>query len=573
MPSLPISLLRVSLMVIFPDLSDGIVEQVQVADEITVTLRAASQTATCPCCGIVAKRVQSRYTRHLHDLPSSTRAVHLLVEVRRFFCPNKTCLRKIFAERFPLLALPHVQCTIRLQQTLRMLGFALGGQAGARVSKQLHLGASRDTILRLVRRSDLPAPEPPRVIGVDEWAWKRRLCYGTLLCDLERRLPLDILPDRSVETVAAWFKKYPSIEVISRDRSAEFAAAASQGAPQAVQVADRWHLGKNLAETLTAVLARCQADQRRANRANGHQEEPLREPSQERSAYRSRKEEQARLARKAEREQRYEQVLTLHLQGLKMSNIARQVGMGERTVRDWLAHGSYPEPKHRRRRPSLVDRYEREVLKRWEQGDHNGASLYRELRAQGYRGSQKALYRYLARLRAPRQRSLTLGKEEVPAGPLERLSAGRSTWLFLRKSADLSQEEQEELLQIRQASPEIEVAYQLVQTFLQMLRERTGRQHLEAWLKAAETSHLPEFESFAAGVRQDQAAILAGLTLPWSSGQTEGQTTRLKLLKRSMYGRAKFDLLRLRVLHRAEDSSKEDKTTREVHRQQDSATA
>ncbi|GHO60564.1 transposase [Ktedonobacter robiniae] len=496
----------------------------------------------------------------------------MLVEVRRFFCPKKTCQRKIFAERFPFLALPHAQRTIRLQQTLQMLGFALGGQAGARVSKQLHLKASRDTILRLVRQRDLPAPEPPRVVGVDEWAWKRRLRYGTLLCDLERRIPLDILPDRRVETVAAWFKRHPSIEVISRDRSAEFAAAASQGAPQAIQVADRWHLGKNLSETLTAVLARCQAEQRRANRANGHQEEPLREPSQERSAYRSRREEQARLARKAEREQRYELVRTLHLQGLKTSDIAKHVGMGERTVRDWLAHGSYPEPKRRRRRPSLVDRYEREVLKRWEQGNHNGASLYRELRAQGYRGSQKALYRYLARLRAPRQRSLMLEKEQVPAGPLERLSAGRITRLFLRKSVDLSQEEQEELFQIRQASPEIEAAYQLVQTVLQMLRERTG-QHLETWLKAAETSHIPEFESFAAGVRQDQNAILAGLTLPWSSGQTEGQITRLKLLKRSMYGRAKFDLLRLRVLHRAEDNPKVDKTTRKVHhRQQDPAT-
>ena len=141
----------------------------------------------------------------------------------------------------------------------------------------------------------------------------------------------------------------------------------------------------------------------------------------------------------------------------------------------------------------------------------------------------------------------------------------------MRKSEDLSEEEQKELTQIRQASPEIETAYQLVQTFLQMLRERTG-QHLETWLKAAETSHLPEFESFAAGVRQDQAAILAGLTLPWSSGQTEGQITRLKLLKRSMYGRAKFDLLRLRVLHRADDSPKADTTTRNVHRRQQDPT-
>ena len=254
-------------MVIFPEFSDGMVEQVQITDEITVTLRATAPTAPCPCCGTVAKRVHSRYTRHLHDLLSGERALHLRVEVRRFFCPKATCRRKIFAERFPLLALPHAQRTLRLHQSLRVLGFALGGQVGARVGKQLHLSASRDTILRLVRQSPLPAPDAPRVVGVDEWAWKRRLRYGTLLCDLERRIPLDVLPDRAVETVAAWFKKYPSIEVISRDRSPEFAAAALQGAPQAVQVADRWHLGKNLAETLSAVLARCRAEHIRANQA------------------------------------------------------------------------------------------------------------------------------------------------------------------------------------------------------------------------------------------------------------------------------------------------------------------
>jgi transposase len=220
--------LRVSSLVIFPELSDGMVEQVQIADESTVTLRAVSPTAPCPCCGTVANRVHSRYTLHLHDLPSGERAVHLLVEVRRFVCPKATCRRKIFAERLPFLALPHAQRTLRLQQSLRILGFALGGQAAARVSKHLHLSASRDSILRLVRHSPLPAPEPPRVVGGDEWAWKRRLRYGTLLGDLERSIPLEVLPDRAVERVAAWFKKYPSLEVISRDRSPEFAAAASE---------------------------------------------------------------------------------------------------------------------------------------------------------------------------------------------------------------------------------------------------------------------------------------------------------------------------------------------------------
>lgn len=234
----------------------------------------------------------------------------------------------------------------------------------------------------------------------------------------------------------------------------EYAAAIAKGAPQAVQVADRWHVGKNLAEALSTVVARCRADQAKASRAKVPQEDLL-EPAKTRAPYRSRREEQARLARKAEREQRYAQVLALQQQGLRADAIATQVGMGERTVRSWLAGSSYPEPKRRRRRPSLVDSYESYVLARWEQGLRNGALLYRDLRKQGYRGSQKALYRYLARLRpvgaTPRRQS-TGKADQALASPLERLSVGRSTWLFMRKSVDLSQKEQADLFQLRQAS-------------------------------------------------------------------------------------------------------------------------
>lgn len=556
-------------MTIFPELFDQNlhIPEIQVADKIMLTLQALSSSASCPECGTNSTRVQSRYARTLHDLPSSGRSVHLILQVRRFFCLKSTCTRKIFAERFPLLARPHAQRTIRLQQTLRQLGFALGGQAGVRLGKPLHLSGSRDTILRLLRQSEAPELCPPRVVGVDEWAWKRGRRYGTLLCDLERGIPIDLFPDRSVESVSAWFEAHPNIEVISRDRSSEFAAAAAQGAPQAVQVADRWHIGKNLAEALGAVLARCRADQMKESRVKRKKEEPFPEPVTERSAYRSRKEEQARLARNAEREQRYEQVRELHQQGVGAVEIASLVAMGERTVRDWLAHESYPEPKRRRRRPSLIDQYEAYVLTWWKEGRRNGAHLYRELRNQGYQGSQKALYRYLARLRpvgSVSRRGPSGQQGPSSGGPLQRLSTSHCTWLFLGKSADLSRKEQEELAQIRQESSEIEMAYQLVQTFMQMLRERTG-QDLEKWLGMAEASRLPEFEAFAAGVRRDQEAIYAGLTLVWNNGPTEGHVTRLKLLKRSMYGRAKFDLLRLRVLHRAETSQKNYRITREVN--------
>jgi transposase len=180
-------------MTIIPDLSDLVLEQVSMTNEVTITVRAASPTAPCPCCGTISKRIQSRYTRTLRDLPASGRPVHLVLHVRRFFCQESTCVRKIFAERFPSLTLPRVKFTLRLQEALREMGFELGGEAGARLGKKLSYPGSPDTILRLVKRAEQPTASAPRVVGLDDWSWKRRLRYGTLICDLESRKPLDVL--------------------------------------------------------------------------------------------------------------------------------------------------------------------------------------------------------------------------------------------------------------------------------------------------------------------------------------------------------------------------------------------
>src|SRR6266700_1079705 len=191
-------------MIIVPDLLDVEVERVEMAEEITLTLRTVSPTALCPSCGTASSRLQSRYTRTLRDLPSVGRPLRLVMHVRRFFCKKSTCAQKIFVERLPELCHPHAQRTKRLQKALCELGLKIGGQAGADVGSELGISGSRDTILPLVRQSEQPALPEPHVIGLDDWAWKRRLRYGTLICDLERGLPIDLLPDRTVETVSAW---------------------------------------------------------------------------------------------------------------------------------------------------------------------------------------------------------------------------------------------------------------------------------------------------------------------------------------------------------------------------------
>jgi transposase len=547
-------------MTILPALSDLVIEQISITNDVTVNVRAASATASCPCCGTISKRVQSHYTRMLCDLPASGRLVHLIVRVRRFFCQESTCVRKIFAERFPSLTLPRVKFTLRLQETLREMGFALGGEAGARLGKHLSIPGSPETILRLVKQTQLPAVSSPRVVGIDDWSWKRRLRYGTLICDLESSRPIDVLPDRSVETVSAWFEKHPTVEIVSRDRSSEYAAAIKKGAPQALQVADLWHIGKNLADSISTLLARCRAEIRRGLHAQAMPEQEREEadpaPEEERRPPRSHSVEVAREGRRAQKLDRYAQVVELHHQGLRAADIASRVGIGERTVHRWLRNGSFPEARRRRRRPSLIDPYERFVLKWWQEGNRNGGQLYRELTSRGYKGSSKAMYNYLATLRIPQARASKSspakpqGRKSISSSsaPLENFSAQRATWLFVYQPENLDEIQQAELALIRQASPSAEAAYGLAQAFMQMMREHTGQQ-LDTWIRSVEASQLPELESFVKGIQQDKAAVVAGLTLPWSNGPTEGHVNRLKLIKRSMYGRAKLPLLRARVLH------------------------
>jgi excisionase family DNA binding protein len=543
-------------MIIFPDLPTIEVEEVKIAEEIILTLRTTAPTAPCPSCGIASSRIQSRYTRTLHDLPSVGRPIRLIMHVRRFFCKKSTCAQKMFVERLPDLCHPHAQRTKRLQEALRHLGLTSGGQAGADLGSELGISGSRDTILRLLRQSEPPAAPEPHVIGLDDWAWKRRLRYGTLICDLERSQPIDLLPNRSVETVSAWLNKHPSLEIVSRDGSSEYASAIKKGAPQARQVSDRWHLVKNLATCVSVQLAQSLAELRRAEQVRARSEQLEEEPtSEERRPVQTRAVQYAQLARQAERTARYEHIMTLQKQGVKIAEIALQLGVTQRTIQRWIATGDIPYSRPRRQRPRLIDPYKTYLLERWYQGCRKGAQLEREVRAKGYKGSQHGVYRYLETLESPgfspsKRRSTSA--TSLP-NPLLALSAPQATWLFFRRSEDLKKEELASLQRLRQAHPHIERAYQLVETFLHMVRERTGEQ-LDAWLGAVQASHLEAFASFVTGVQQDKDAVLAGLTLPWSNGLLEGHVNRLKLIKRSMYGRAEVDLLKLRVLHHGKKS-------------------
>ncbi len=311
------------------------------------------------------------------------------------------------------------------------------------MGSELGISGSRDTILRLVRQSEPPAQQEPQVIGLDDWAWKRGLRYGTLICDLEQGLPIDLLPNRTVETVSAWLQNHPKIKIVSRDSSQEYASAIKKGAPQARQVSDRWHLTKNLAGCVSVVVTQCLTKIRHAERT------AITIPEEEHHTHhshpRTQAEHQTQQARQSERSARYEHIIALSKQGMKSSEIAVHVGMPERTVRHWLSDRGIPYSHPRGRWPRLIDPYKTYLHSRWHQGCHNGSQLERELRAKGYKGSGRAVYRYLETLEpsdVPASKPLSafaLSQSASPRvpNPLLTLSAPQATWLFFRKQEDL----------------------------------------------------------------------------------------------------------------------------------------
>jgi transposase len=430
-------------------------------------------------------------------------------------------------------------------------------------------------------------------MSLDDWCWKKGVTYGTILVDLELRKPIEVLPDRTAETSAAWLRSHPEVERVSRDRGGDYAAAAKKGAPQAQQVAERFHLLQNLRERLKEVMDRKQdclpeVEERASGaipaKAQGikdnsiHQiAEPGAESEPEKhyrtgSATPNQRSEGMRYddfqkqVRRDKRVSHYEDVLTLVEQGLSQRAIARKLKLARATVSKFAQAEEYPEMHHPKRgeKRSILNPYKRYILDRWQHGCTNGVQIYDEIKTRGFTGSAALLRMFLAELRKKHQEAgsaaaLTLDPSQqtleippsLPPKPCvnRRLSSTRASWLFVSQANKLDEKQRKYAEQIRQGHLDLETAYQLGQGFVMMLAEHRGTD-LDSWLTQAEHSSLPEFHKMAKGIRLDYGAVKAAFSSEWSQGQVEAQVNCLKLQKRIVFGRANFDLLRLRVLCR-----------------------
>lgn len=431
-----------------------------------------------------------------------------------------------------------------MAEIIGLVGHRLGGRPAANLMGRLGMPVSDDTILRQLKRN-APCPaqgDAIRVLGIDAWSWRRSSHFGTIMVDLERRSVVDVLDDRSVETVKDWLQKRPSIKIVSRDRCGLYAQAAREGAPQARQVADRFHLVQNLQSAIKAQMS-----------LHGHGNV---RPILSEDAIASVKS-QRHLARMAHRQSRQEMFDTFHAlrqRGLSYSEIGRRTGYDRRSVARWLASRAPRQRKRADLKTSSPLYFEEFLAACWKRGNRNGRHLFNDVRNRGYTGSRSNMERLLKEWRRSETGEDSNVKVDIPVPKPVRdpdtghkISADIAAALCMKPRGQLSERQANKIAALKQGCAAFVTMRELAMRFRGLLRGKDPDQ-LEQWIDDAIDTDLAEMQRFARVLHRDLDAVKNAIALPWNNGQAEGQINRLKTLKRAMYGRAGPELMRARML-------------------------
>ncbi|WP_406729552.1 ISL3 family transposase [Streptomyces sp. GD-15H] len=501
----------------FSGLSGVVIEGVtDDGDAVVVTARTRGVAVPCPVCGTPTMKVHGYHGRTVADVPVDGRQVVVRLRVRRLVCPVLGCVRQTFREQVPGLLERHQRRTVRLAGQIAEVARELCGRAAARLAGLLAVPASRSTVLRWLWRLPVPQAPIPRVIGVDDFALRRRRRYATIITDAVTGRRIEVLPGRDADPLEAWLREHPGIEVVCRDGSATYAEAIRRALPDAVQVSDRWHLWRNLCDKVQLEVrahAGCWAAVLNPPLPGGIREQTTRE--------------------------RWNKVHTLLGQGVGLLDCSRRLGLALNTVK---RYARMPEPTGLRiapaYRPTLVDPYREHLRRRrTEEPGVPVLHLFHEIKELGYTGSLNGLHKYLNQGRADGDRPVTTPR--------------RAARLLLTDPENLRPKEAPLLEKITAACPEMTELADLVRGFAALLTPAQGNDlKLTEWITATRAAALPHLHSFANGLELDRSAVDAGLTLPYHNGRTEGVNTRTKRIMRQMHGRAGFDLLRHRILLR-----------------------
>ncbi|MFW2475922.1 MAG: ISL3 family transposase [Sediminibacterium sp.] len=501
---------------------------------VVVEVNSCGSCNYCPACFHKTSSVHSYYYRTVMDLPILGYQTTIKLRARKFRCLNDECDRKIFTERFDKYVQKGKRLSARLRMRIEKIAFHAGGNGGARLCKVMGMPVSGSTLIRCIYQHRVPVSSTPRVLGIDDWAFKKRLSYGTVLVDIEQRKIIDLLPDREGETVKKWLLAHPGVSVVTRDRYSQFANGVQRASGSIVHVADRWHLIKNLGDAVQKLIdrnyMRLKANRRSINEGVMPEPQPPVEiPVIEDSAWHGKM------------RKKFAEVKLMLAQGYSLSHISRTLSVERRTIRKWREYHVLPAKKV----PTATNMflYEdkvRELLK--SNPKIETKQIWAEIRLLGYNASHTTAYEQIGKIRGSGT------KVKVNKAPDIFWIPSRTSRLLYKSNEQLTSKERAAVENLCSSCEEIRIAAELVNDFREMLQNKAG-ELLKHWISRAIRMGVKELKSFARGMLSDFDAVKNGIELPWSNGPVEGQVNKLKMIKRQMYGRAGFELLRRRMIY------------------------
>ncbi|MEK8091019.1 ISL3 family transposase [Methylocystis sp. IM3] len=450
---------------------------------------AAVGSGVCPDCGKRSTRRYGWHERHLQDLPAQGAPVAVKLRLQRWRCRNEACERKTFTALLPDVAAPRARRTERPTEIIYLLGHGVGGRPGERLIKRIGMPTSDDTILRCLKRrvKARRSKETARVVGVDNWAWRKGSTYGTIIVDLERREVLDLFPERAAGMTADWLKRHPGVEIISRDRCGSFAQGAHEGAPQARQIADRFHILQNLREAVQAQLGRAAGfSARPLLPADGEEVASVRDKHGGAEHRRL-----TRVANERSRQAVFDRVRALRREGRNVMDIARQTGFDRRTVAKWIRAEALPQRSASAPKTTSPWHFEDYLSRRWSEGCVRGRRLFQEIKARGYTGSFSNLERLLAKWRNPKRKTTRTAPIAPRTQPLDP-ATGRSispivaAALCIKPRGLLTVNQAAKVDAMKKDWPEFATMRRLAMRFRGLIKSKSATK-LGSWLRDAQS--------------------------------------------------------------------------------------
>jgi transposase len=506
--------------------------------------------AKCPICQKYSSSVHGRYQRTITDLPAFEFNVVIILSVRKFKCRNANCEQKVFTERHNHIA-SYARRTERVDEILSNLAIEMTSGSGHKLSERMNMKVSRSTLIRLAHNQTLPKAKGLKVVGVDDWAFRKGINYGTILVDMETSKPIDLLPTRESEDLKLWLEKHPNIEIITRDRASSYSSAIDEVCPQTIQVADRFHLLMNLSDaldtyfksvspTINTLIKNKAAELMEFNNDSKSVPTPVTKSQSKKSIL---------LERHDSRQIVFEKVKALQKQGYARRKIAKDLGISRNTVRSYFLQEQLTPKAHPLR--TNIELFTDYIISQIKTEGHIIQQIIADIRKMGYYGGNTQAYQYITQLRETTKGTAVNYSEHrsVKIPYIKRLSTRKLAKYIGRNMNRIDDPDERAYLKVLLENiPALKKVRKLVRKFKTMLRK--GNEEIEDWIQVIKDSKvkLPGLITFARGLERDIEAVKNGIKLKWSNGPVEGHVNRIKSIKRQMYGRASFEMLRRKVL-------------------------